>query len=363
MNRLIIVGSPRVDGRSAALAAQLFEACIEDCPQDEVALAPVSTLDIGGCLGCDCCRMANGEDGGVGFGGEACGVPDGVWENGGCEGADDGDAGHGEGSNGAAVSLNGESMGAAVADIPPACRCVIEDDMQELYPLLDDADELVVVSPVYFAGPPSQLKAILDRLQPYYWANTRALIKRPAVLHVVGEGGDPHGFDPLVGTVRSALSCAGFSLETVYDWVGKISDGGEIIAEADVRELDCRCAEAVDESQQFEEDYPSTNEMDFTQEVPHRVRLDLNSAPVGALSRKQGGGRSGASAKPGGSNASGKSGGGSGRSSKSGGSGAPGKSGKSGNSGKSGGAGKSSSAGKLSGARRSGGPKGGKRRG
>ena len=45
MNRLIIVGSPRVDGRSAALAEQLFEACVEDCPEDEVALAPVATLD------------------------------------------------------------------------------------------------------------------------------------------------------------------------------------------------------------------------------------------------------------------------------------------------------------------------------
>lgn len=49
MNRLIIVGSPRVDGRSAALAEQLFEACVEDCPEDEVALVPVATLDIGGC--------------------------------------------------------------------------------------------------------------------------------------------------------------------------------------------------------------------------------------------------------------------------------------------------------------------------
>ena len=44
MNRLIIVGSPRTDGRSAHLADLLFESCIDECPDDELALAPVSTL-------------------------------------------------------------------------------------------------------------------------------------------------------------------------------------------------------------------------------------------------------------------------------------------------------------------------------
>ena len=46
MNRLIIVGSPRIDGRSAHLADLLFESCIDECPDDELALAPVSTLAI-----------------------------------------------------------------------------------------------------------------------------------------------------------------------------------------------------------------------------------------------------------------------------------------------------------------------------
>ena len=116
--------------------------------------------------------------------------------------------------------------------------CVIDDDMQEIYELIDSADEITVVSPVYFAGPPSQLKALLDRLQPYYWTNARVEEKRPAVLHVVGEGGDPHGFSALVSIVRSALAVAGFRLETVFDWVGKIDNDGEIKAEAEVRSIE-----------------------------------------------------------------------------------------------------------------------------
>ena len=53
----------------------------------------------------------------------------------------------------------------------------------------------------------------------------------------MGEGGDPHGYDALVSEVRSSLACAGFRLERVLDWVGKVSADGEITAEADVREL------------------------------------------------------------------------------------------------------------------------------
>lgn len=192
MNRLIIVGSPRPNGRSAALADLLFESCIAECPDDEVALAPVSTLSIAPCEGCDACRALVGRQG---------------------EPAED------------------TSAGDSAGDGDPI-RCIIDDDMAEIYPLMDAADELVVVSPVYFAGAPAQFKALLDRLQPYYWTEARLHPKRSATLHVVGEGGDPHGFDPLVSVVRSALSCAGFRLERVLDWVGRIDADGEITADA-----------------------------------------------------------------------------------------------------------------------------------
>lgn len=177
MKRVIITGSPRTAGRSAALAEQLFEACIADCPNDEVYLVPVATLNILGCKGCNACK-------------------------------------------------------------PAPHDCKIADDMQDVYPLIQEADELIVVSPVYFASAPSQLKALLDRFQPYYWAGVRkSSHKTPATLHVVGEGGDPHGFGSLVGTVCSALAVAGFKLERVLDWVGKINSGGEIVKDATVRKF------------------------------------------------------------------------------------------------------------------------------
>lgn len=288
MNRLIIVGSPRTNGRSAHLANMLFETCIEECPDDELALAPVSTLSVAGCTGCDACR-----------------------------------------DNIAKLVELGEE--AIDDDFAP---CVIDDDMQEIYELIDSTDEITVVSPVYFAGPPSQLKALLDRLQPYYWTNARVEEKRPAVLHVVGEGGDPHGFSALVSIVRSALAVAGFRLEIVFDWVGKIDNDGEITAEAEVRPIEDLVAAAdsamapaqgaegygaaIIEFPQAEGD-PGSGEEDSSEPGSSRgprggarTKLSLDDAggaklPHAKSASRQGGGQksAGANGKPKGSHAGG----------------------------------------------------------
>lgn len=99
-------------------------------------------------------------------------------------------------------------------------QCVISDAMDDLNGLLDQCSGLTLVCPVFFAGPPSQAKAFLDRLQPHFWRNTRANPKRPCTLYVVGQGGDPHGYEPLVTIFRSALAVAGFSLDAVHPCIG-----------------------------------------------------------------------------------------------------------------------------------------------
>ena len=44
--------------------------------------------------------------------------------------------------------------------------CVFRDDMDELNPKLLEADVIVIASPIYYWGIPSQLKAVIDRWQP-----------------------------------------------------------------------------------------------------------------------------------------------------------------------------------------------------
>ena len=195
MNRVIVVGSPRVNGRCAFLAEELFEACIEECPEDEISLIPLSMLTVKPCVGCNACRESEGH------------------------------------------------------------ACPIDDDMAHIRETLDEADELTIVSPVYFAGAPATLKAFLDRLQPYFWANTRHEERlRPACLHIIGEGHDPFGFDPLITTVQSATYTAGFRLDQVINWVGRISEEGEILEDAEFLDIAWPIEMSEDTDDGFDED-------------------------------------------------------------------------------------------------------------
>jgi arsenate reductase len=47
--------------------------------------------------------------------------------------------------------------------------CAVDDDMQRVYPLLWQADIIVLATPVFFYGPTAQMKALIDRSQAL-WA-------------------------------------------------------------------------------------------------------------------------------------------------------------------------------------------------
>jgi multimeric flavodoxin WrbA len=44
-------------------------------------------------------------------------------------------------------------------------ECVLRDDMDDIYPILIEAEKIVVVAPIFFYGLPSDGKAIVDRSQ------------------------------------------------------------------------------------------------------------------------------------------------------------------------------------------------------
>lgn len=47
-------------------------------------------------------------------------------------------------------------------------ECVIRDDMDNIYRLIEESDIVVVSSPVYFASVTAQLKSVIDRCQTLY---------------------------------------------------------------------------------------------------------------------------------------------------------------------------------------------------
>jgi len=57
-------------------------------------------------------------------------------------------------------------------------RCVIRDEMQDLYPRFDAADHVVVAAPLYFTSLPGHLKVLVDRFQAH-WVRTYRLKQGP----------------------------------------------------------------------------------------------------------------------------------------------------------------------------------------
>jgi multimeric flavodoxin WrbA len=51
-------------------------------------------------------------------------------------------------------------------------KCVVEDDMQNVYPLLEEADVIFLASPIFFYSVTAQVKALIDRAQAM-WAKQR----------------------------------------------------------------------------------------------------------------------------------------------------------------------------------------------
>lgn len=48
-------------------------------------------------------------------------------------------------------------------------KCVIDDDMQDIYAILYKADIVLLSSPIFFYGMTSQIKSLIDRAQAMWW--------------------------------------------------------------------------------------------------------------------------------------------------------------------------------------------------
>lgn len=102
MNILVLNGSPRPNGNTAAMVAAFTEGAAEKGHQ--VSVVNVCRKKIAGCLACEYCHTKG----------------------------------------------NG--------------RCIQQDDMQEVYPVLDEAEMIVLASPVYYHSFTGQLQCAINRI-------------------------------------------------------------------------------------------------------------------------------------------------------------------------------------------------------
>jgi multimeric flavodoxin WrbA/protein-tyrosine-phosphatase len=99
-------------------------------------------------------------------------------------------------------------------------QCPIDDKMQEIYPLLHQADIIVLATPIFFYGATAQMKALIDRSQ--------ALWARRYVHRLVDPGRKwRRGFLLAVGATKGKNLFEGVGLTAKYffDAVGASFDG------------------------------------------------------------------------------------------------------------------------------------------
>jgi multimeric flavodoxin WrbA len=95
--------------------------------------------------------------------------------------------------------------------------CVISDDMDRIYPLLEKCDILVLATPIRFSGPSSIIKTVLDRSQPYWYKGRRE--RGYAVGLLCGGGANP-AFDHTVSIFKA------FTITAGLDWHGYLATSG-----------------------------------------------------------------------------------------------------------------------------------------
>ncbi len=90
-------------------------------------------------------------------------------------------------------------------------QCVIEDDMQKIYPKLLEADIIILSSPIFFYGVTAWVKALIDRSQAL-WAR-KYLLKDPSLGK---EGRKRKGFFISVGATKGQRVFEGAILTVKY---------------------------------------------------------------------------------------------------------------------------------------------------
>lgn len=102
MNILVLNGSPRANGNTAAMVRAFAEGAREG--GHRVTVVDVCKKNIAGCLACEYCRTKGGG------------------------------------------------------------KCIQQDDMQEVYPVLEEAEMLVLASPIYYHSFTGQLQCAINRI-------------------------------------------------------------------------------------------------------------------------------------------------------------------------------------------------------
>ncbi len=111
-------------------------------------------------------------------------------------------------------------------------ECVIQDDMQSLYPRFEDADAILLAAPVFFYAVPAQVKAVIDRCQAMW---CRRMLRKSGAERKRHDSGA--GYLLAVGATQGANLFEGLKLEVRY-WLDALDmrfEGGVYVSGVDAK--------------------------------------------------------------------------------------------------------------------------------
>lgn len=110
----------------------------------------------------------------------------------------------------------------------PAKECVIEDDMQQIYPALRSADSVVIASPIYWFNMSAQTKLVIDRLYGLVEPNRQVLRgKKIAIVLVYGDSNQAtSGANNAIRSFEETFQYIGATIVEIIH--GSAMDAGQI---------------------------------------------------------------------------------------------------------------------------------------
>lgn len=91
--------------------------------------------------------------------------------------------------------------------------CIQNDDMDQVYPEIEEASVIAFVSPLYFYSWSSQIKPVWDRLLPYYMPGAlRTTPSKKAILIAAGGDTEEKVFDGMRASFKLATNFLGWEV-------------------------------------------------------------------------------------------------------------------------------------------------------
>ena len=127
-------------------------------------------------------------------------------------------------------------------------KCVVKDDMQNVYPLLESADVIILSTSIFFYGVPAQAKALIDRCQALW--RKRMLTKTKEQRKTYDSG---RGYLIILGATsgKSLFDGAALTARYFYDALDMSYEGAMFVRKVDKKGAILEHPEFIDEAFQF----------------------------------------------------------------------------------------------------------------